>query len=175
MQAIDVEKILDELTQTMLHDLGSAQLSQFAIIGIRTGGEKLAEAIAKRVEAKTKFQPPLGMLDITLYRDDLDYKEGKSQPTLRATEVPFDIDGKRLLLVDDVLYTGRTVRAALNALSDLGRPAKIELLVLIDRGFRELPIRPDYVGTFIETQRHDKVQVLYDSKKGWAVNIRHGA
>jgi pyrimidine operon attenuation protein/uracil phosphoribosyltransferase len=88
--------------------------------------------------------------------------------------VPFSIDGKRLLLVDDVLFTGRTVRAALDALCDLGRPAKIELLVLIDRGFRELPVRPDYVGAFLETKRSDRVNVVHDAKKGWSIKINHG-
>jgi pyrimidine operon attenuation protein/uracil phosphoribosyltransferase len=144
------------------------------IIGIRTGGELLARELQERIEKKLGKRPLLGMLDITLYRDDLDYKDGLKQPEIRATDVPFSIDGKRVLLVDDVLFTGRTIRAALDALCDLGRPSKIELLVLIDRGFRELPIRPDYVGSYLETAHDDRVQVIFDDKKGWSVKISHG-
>lgn len=174
MKHAAVEKKLDELSQAIWRDLGSDMLRTLAIIGVRTGGEPLARALHRRLEKLGGGKIPLGMLDITLYRDDLNLTEGLKQPQIRATEVPFALDGKRVLLVDDVLYTGRTVRAALDALCDLGRPAKIDLLVLIDRGHRQLPIKPDYVGGYLETERDDRVNVVYDDKKGWSVQISHG-
>ena len=169
MNNANIEAKLDALAKTIHQDMGRSQ--QLAIIGIRTGGEALARHMALKIGLLCKCEIPVGMLDITLYRDDLDYK----QATLHATEVPFPIDGKRILLVDDVLFTGRTVRSALNALSDLGRPAKIELMCLVDRGHRELPIRPDYVGFEMTTQPKDRVKVLYDDQQGWSVVVQHGA
>jgi pyrimidine operon attenuation protein/uracil phosphoribosyltransferase len=169
-----IEKKLAELTAAVISSESGGRIDNMVIIGIRTGGELLARELQERIEKKLGKRPLLGMLDITLYRDDLDYKDGLKQPEIRATDVPFSIDGKRVLLVDDVLFTGRTIRAALDALCDLGRPSKIELLVLIDRGFRELPIRPDYVGSYLETAHDDRVQVIFDDKKGWSVKISHG-
>lgn len=126
-------------------------------IGIRTRGVPLAERLADIVETIEGVRPPVGVLDITLYRDDL--SKLSYQPIVRPTELPADITGKTLLLVDDVLYTGRTIRAALDALMDIGRPECIELAVLIDRGHRELPIRADFVGKNVPTSSHESVSV----------------
>ncbi|MCU0453773.1 MAG: bifunctional pyr operon transcriptional regulator/uracil phosphoribosyltransferase PyrR [Bacteroidetes bacterium] len=130
---------------------------QLAVIGIRTRGEFLARRVAKLVE-EIEGQPiPVGILDITLYRDDL--RGRLDQPLLQSTDIIFDVTGKTLILVDDVLYTGRTIRSALNAIMDLGRPRSIQLLVLVDRGHRELPIKADYVGKSIPTSLAQEVQV----------------
>ncbi len=170
MKHTDVEKKFVELVDAVIE----GGVGNLLIVGIRTGGEMLAKRLQEQLAKKTGKRPEIGMLDITLYRDDLDLKDGLQQPEIRATEVPVSIDGKRLLLVDDVLFTGRTVRAALDALCDLGRPAKIDLLVLIDRGYRELPICPDFVGAHLETKRSDRVNVRFDDKRGWSVKINHG-
>jgi pyrimidine operon attenuation protein/uracil phosphoribosyltransferase len=127
------------------------------IIGIRRRGVPLAERIAQKVQEVEGRNLPLGVLDITLYRDDL--SNIASQPVVHKTEIPFDITGKKVVLVDDVLFTGRTVRAALDALIDLGRPQMIQLAVLIDRGHRELPIRADYVGKNVPTSRNEVIKV----------------
>jgi pyrimidine operon attenuation protein/uracil phosphoribosyltransferase len=128
-----------------------------ALAGIRTRGVSLAQRIAGRLRAIEGLNVPVGALDITLYRDDLGLK-GEA-PVLRGTDIPFPVTGKTVILVDDVLYTGRTIRAALDAIIDLGRPRMIQLAVLIDRGHRELPIRPDYVGKNLPTARREIVQV----------------
>jgi pyrimidine operon attenuation protein / uracil phosphoribosyltransferase len=134
------------------------------IAGIRTRGDFLARRIAKKIEEIESHPVDVGTLDITLYRDDL---RGKlDQPQLRSTEILFDITGKSLVLVDDVLFTGRTVRAALNALMDLGRPEKIELLVLVDRGHRELPIKADFVGKNVPTSTKQEVKVMMEEVDG---------
>jgi pyrimidine operon attenuation protein/uracil phosphoribosyltransferase len=130
-----------------------------AIIGIRARGVPLAERLAAQLKTLSGIDVPTGALDITLYRDDLLGHAAGGQPVIRRTEIPFSIDDRRILLVDDVLYTGRTIRAALDALIDFGRPKEIQLIVLIDRGHRELPIRPDYVGRNIPTSRQQSVQV----------------
>ena len=127
------------------------------VIGIRTRGAYLAERLGKKIEEIDGVKAPLGVLDITLYRDDLTTVD--LQPIVRKTEIPFDINGKRLILVDDVLYTGRTIRAALDALTDFGRPRVIELAILIDRGHRELPIRADFVGKNIPTSPDEIIEV----------------
>lgn len=135
-----------------------------AVVGIRTRGDVLARRIARILEEIDGHSVNVGTLDITLYRDDL---RGKlDQPELHSTEILFDISGKYLVLVDDVLFTGRTVRAALNALMDLGRPARIELLVLVDRGHRELPIKADFVGKNVPTSTRQEVKVLMDEVDG---------
>jgi pyrimidine operon attenuation protein / uracil phosphoribosyltransferase len=128
-----------------------------ALAGIRTRGVSLAQRIAARLQAIEGLNVPVGALDITLYRDDLGLKA--EVPILRGTDIPFPVAGKTMILVDDVLYTGRTIRAALDAIIDLGRPRMIQLAVLIDRGHRELPIRPDYVGKNLPTARREIVQV----------------
>lgn len=128
-----------------------------AIIGIRNSGAYLAEKIAAYIEEIGKTKVPVGILDITLYRDDL--TTIAEQPLVHKTEIDFDITGKKIILVDDVLYTGRTIRCALDALIDFGRPRYIQLAVLIDRGHRELPIRADYIGKNVPTALKETVQV----------------
>jgi len=128
-----------------------------ALVGIRTRGAILAQRLAKAIEAIDRHPIPVGILDITLYRDDL--SRIAPNPIVHSTEIPFDVTDLHLVLVDDVLFTGRTIRAALNALNDLGRPKTIELAVLVDRGHRELPIRADYVGKNIPTSLHEHVEV----------------
>ena len=133
---------------------------RIALVGIRDRGEILASRVAKQLADKG-LAVDLGTLDITLYRDDLNQK-GSTQPTVQATEIDFDIDGRDVILVDDVLWTGRTIRAALDALMDLGRPRVTRLAVLIDRGGRELPIRPDYVGQTFEVDSLQHVRVFLE-------------
>lgn len=130
-----------------------------ALIGIRARGVPLASRLAAHLQQLTGVAVPTGALDITLYRDDLMQHQVGPQPVIRSTEIPFTIDGRVILLVDDVLYTGRTVRAALDALIDFGRPQAIQLVALVDRGHRELPIRADYVGKNIPTSRQQTVNV----------------
>jgi pyrimidine operon attenuation protein / uracil phosphoribosyltransferase len=130
-----------------------------ALVGIRTRGVPLAKRLAQSLLEIAGEAVPTGTLDITLYRDDLMRHAIGPQPLVRRTEIPFSIDDKKILLVDDVLYTGRTVRAALDALIDFGRPKEIQLVVLVDRGHRELPIRADYVGKNVPTSLRESVQV----------------
>ncbi|MBN1465486.1 bifunctional pyr operon transcriptional regulator/uracil phosphoribosyltransferase PyrR [candidate division KSB1 bacterium] len=132
--------------------------TNLAIIGIRTRGVTIAERLVKQIEIIENKQVPFGILDITLYRDD--FRMRLKQPAVRATEISFNIDDMNLILVDDVMYTGRTSRAALDALMDIGRPATIQLAVLVDRGHRELPIQPDYVGKAMPTSIGEEVRVL---------------
>jgi pyrimidine operon attenuation protein / uracil phosphoribosyltransferase len=133
--------------------------SELALVGIRRRGVPLARRLASALHQINGEDVPTGALDITLYRDDLMRQPVGPQPVLRRTEIPFSIDDRRILLVDDVLYTGRTIRAALDALIDFGRPRAIQLIVLIDRGHRELPIKADYVGKNIPTAPAESVQV----------------
>jgi pyrimidine operon attenuation protein/uracil phosphoribosyltransferase len=134
-------------------------MGDLALVGIRTRGVHLARRLAAQVQAIAGVELPTGSLDITLYRDDLMRHTVGPQPLVRRTEIPFSIDERRLLLVDDVLYTGRTIRAALDALIDFGRPRSIQLVVFVDRGHRELPIKADYVGKNLPTAAGDSVQV----------------
>lgn len=134
-------------------------VEDLALIGIRARGVPIAERLANELAAIAGARVPVGALDITLYRDDLRRHAVGPQPMIRRTDVPFSIDNKLILLVDDVLYTGRTIRAAFDALIDFGRPRAIQLVALIDRGHRELPIRADYVGRNIPTSRQQSVQV----------------
>ncbi len=129
-----------------------------ALVGIRTRGEFLAQRLEKKIQEIEGKGVQVGILDITLYRDDLCGR--LDQPQLKSTEILFDVTGKIIVLVDDVLFTGRTIRAALNALTDLGRPALIELLVLIDRGHRELPIKADFIGKSLPTSLKQQVKVM---------------
>ena len=130
---------------------------ELAIIGIRNRGAYLAEKVAAYIDKIEKTKVPVGILDITLYRDDL--TTVAEQPVVHKTEIGFDISGKKIVLVDDVLYTGRTIRCALDALIDFGRPRYIQLAVLVDRGHRELPIRADYIGKNVPTALKETVQV----------------
>jgi pyrimidine operon attenuation protein/uracil phosphoribosyltransferase len=127
------------------------------IIGIKTRGGPIADRIADAIKQVEKVRPPVGYLDISFYRDD--FKTAFDQPVVQRTDILFDITGKVVVLVDDVLYTGRTIRSALDALTDLGRPRAIQLAVLIDRGHRELPIRADFVGKNIPTATNEQVDV----------------
>jgi pyrimidine operon attenuation protein/uracil phosphoribosyltransferase len=138
---------------------GTADL---VLVGIRTGGDDLAGELRRRIAEIEGEEVPAGTVDITMYRDDLG---SRGSMPIGRTEIPFDMDGKRVILVDDVLYTGRTIRAAMDALIDLGRPRSIQLAVLIDRGHRELPIRPDYVGRNVPTSREEKIEVAFDSSR----------
>src|SRR3954465_9619179 len=134
-------------------------LDEIAFVGIRTRGVPLARRIAKSIQDISGHEGPTGPLDITLYRDDLMRTPVGPQPLVRKTEIPFSIDDRKILLVDDVLYTGRTIRAALDALIDFGRPRAIQLIVLVDRGHRELPIKADYVGKNLPTSLKQSIQV----------------
>ena len=139
---------------------------RLALVGIRTRGDVLARRLAVLLEQLTKQPIRTGALDITLYRDDLMRHAVGPQPVVRRTEIPFSIDDQRILLVDDVLYTGRTIRAALDALIDFGRPREIQLIVLVDRGHRELPIKADYVGKNVPTSLKESVQVRLAESDG---------
>jgi pyrimidine operon attenuation protein/uracil phosphoribosyltransferase len=134
-------------------------VDELALVGIRTRGVPLARRLARAIFEINRHEVPTGALDITLYRDDLMRHAVGPQPLIRKTEIPFSIDDKRILLVDDVLYTGRTIRAALDALIDFGRPQAIQLIVMVDRGHRELPIKADYVGKNLPTSLSQSVQV----------------
>jgi pyrimidine operon attenuation protein/uracil phosphoribosyltransferase len=134
-------------------------IEELAFVGIRTRGVPIAKRLARAIFDINQHEVPTGALDITLYRDDLMRHAVGPQPLVRRTEIPFSIDDKRILLVDDVLYTGRTIRAALDALIDFGRPRAIQLVVLVDRGHRELPIKADYVGKNLPTALSQSVQV----------------
>jgi pyrimidine operon attenuation protein/uracil phosphoribosyltransferase len=144
-------RLSHEITE---HNKGTADL---VLVGIRTRGVPIANRLAGFIREHEGSEVPVGVLDITFYRDDLSLIA--NQPVLHRTEIPVNITNKRVILVDDVLYTGRTVRAALDALMDLGRPESIQLAVLIDRGHRELPIRADYVGKNVPTARREVVHV----------------
>lgn len=135
-------------------------VSGLALIGIRSGGDHLAASLRRRIAEIEGEEVPLWAIDITLYRDDL---STRGSLPMGKTEISFPLDGRKVVLVDDVLYTGRTIRAAMDALIDLGRPLNIQLAVLIDRGHRELPIRPDYVGRNVPTSREEKIQVEFDA------------
>jgi pyrimidine operon attenuation protein/uracil phosphoribosyltransferase len=134
-----------------------------ALLGIRSRGDEVAERLCNRL-AEEDRELELGVLDISLYRDD--YEHLHENPKLQESDIPFTVDGAHIILVDDVLFTGRTIRAALDALSDYGRPAKVELAVLIDRGHREMPVQPDYVGIRLETSRLDHVLVSLEAADG---------
>jgi pyrimidine operon attenuation protein/uracil phosphoribosyltransferase len=147
-----------------------------AVVGVRSRGVPLARRIARSLKDITGDDVPTGALDITLYRDDLMRHAVGPQPIVRRTEIPFSIDDRTLVLVDDVLYTGRTTRAALDALIDFGRPRQIQLVVLVDRGHRELPIKADYVGKNIPTSREQSVQVRLQETDGTdEVTVEGGA
>jgi pyrimidine operon attenuation protein/uracil phosphoribosyltransferase len=141
-------------------------VDHLALVGIRTRGVHIARRLARSLREISGGEVPTGALDITLYRDDLMRHAVGPQPLVRRTEIPFSIDDRKILLVDDVLYTGRTVRAALDALIDFGRPRAIQLIVLVDRGHRELPIKADYVGKNLPTSPSESVQVRLQEADG---------
>ena len=157
MDADRIRRTLARIAHEILeHNRGVEEL---ALVGIRTRGVFLARRLAQSIAEIASHEIPTGALDITLYRDDLMRHAVGAQPVIRRTEIPFSIDNKRILLVDDVLYTGRTIRAALDALIEFGRPKNIQLVVMVDRGHRELPIKADYVGKNIPTSLSQSVQV----------------
>ena len=139
-------------------------IENIVLVGIRSRGVPIAGRIADSIEQSEGVRPPVGILDITLYRDDL--SKLSYQPIVRPTTMPVDLDGKIVVLVDDVLYTGRTIRAALDAVMDMGRPKAIQLAVLVDRGHRELPIRADYVGKNVPTSSRESVSVQLEDIDG---------
>jgi pyrimidine operon attenuation protein/uracil phosphoribosyltransferase len=157
---MDADRMARALTR-MAHEIleRNRGLDEIALVGIRTRGVPLARRISRSLHEINGDDVPTGALDITLYRDDLMRHPVGPQPLVRRTEIPFSIDDRKILLVDDVLYTGRTIRAALDALIDFGRPQAIQLVVLVDRGHRELPIKADYVGKNLPTSLKQSVQV----------------
>ena len=158
MDAGDIARGLTRIAHEILER--NKGVHALGLVGIRTGGVHLAHRLVKRIQEIESASVPIGELDITLYRDDLSLR--KEQPVLRRTSVPFDISDRIIVLVDDVLFTGRTIRAAMDGLIDLGRPAEIQLAVLVDRGHRQLPIKANYIGKNLPTARDEKVQVLLE-------------
>lgn len=158
-QILDIEGIRRAMTR-IAHEIieKNKGVKDIVIIGIERRGVPLAKRLVAKIKEIEGRELPIGILDITLYRDDL--TTISYQPQIHKTTIPFNIDGKKIILVDDVLYTGRTVRAALDALIDIGRPKLIQLAVLVDRGHRELPIRADYVGKNVPTSSREIVSVL---------------
>jgi pyrimidine operon attenuation protein / uracil phosphoribosyltransferase len=152
-----IERIIKELSGSIVSDTPAGV--DIAVVGIRSRGEVLAQRLSSRLSKSLGKDVPCGTLDITLYRDDLNSPQGGSQPQVRTTEIGFDVDDKIIILVDDVLHTGRSTRAAMDALIDLGRPKTIKLAVLVDRAGRELPIQADYVGFKSDAKLGELVQV----------------
>jgi pyrimidine operon attenuation protein / uracil phosphoribosyltransferase len=155
LEADDIRRAVSRIAHEIVERNKGAH--DLAVVGVHTRGIPLANRIAARISELEGISVPSGKLDITLYRDDL--SEVGLQPLVRRTEVPFDVASRRIVMVDDVFYTGRTARAGLDALIDLGRPANIQLAVLVDRGHRELPIRADYVGKNIPTSKSEVIKV----------------
>src|ERR671939_388303 len=158
----------DALARTLsriAHEIieGNPDLDTVALVGIQTRGVPLAQRLRRLIEERAGEAPALGAVDITFHRDDVMVRGGEAplhaQPLVRSTQLDFPLEGMTVVLVDDVLYTGRTIRAAIEALFDYGRPARVQLAVLVDRGHRELPIRPDYVGKNLPTARGERIQV----------------
>jgi pyrimidine operon attenuation protein/uracil phosphoribosyltransferase len=158
MDAQEMSRALSRISHEIIERNKGSQ--DVALVGIRTGGVYLAQRLAARIHQIEEREIPLGELDITVYRDDLSIR--KDQPEIRRTSIPFNISDLKIVLVDDVLFTGRTIRAALDGLMDLGRPAEIQLAVLVDRGHRQLPIRANYVGKSIPTAPEEDVQVFFE-------------
>ncbi len=161
LSADDIRRALTRIAHEIVErNKGTEDL---AFVGVRTRGVPLAQRLAERIKHFEKASIPVGTLDIGLYRDDI---SERSPVTIQSTDIPFGIDGKHLVLVDDVLFTGRSIRAAIDALIDFGRPKTIQLAVLVDRGHRELPIRPDYVGKNVPTASREDVQVRLKETDG---------
>lgn len=158
MDAGDISRAMMRIAHEILER--NKGVKDLTLVGIRTGGVHLAHRLVKRIQSIEGAQVPIGELDITLYRDDLALR--KDQPLLRKTSVPFDMTKKVVVLVDDVLFTGRTIRAAMDSLMDFGRPEEIQLAVLVDRGHRQLPIKANYIGKNLPTSRDEQVQVLLE-------------
>ena len=157
MTASEIDRTLVRLAHEVLEK--TTDLDKLAFIGIRRRGVPLAKRLAAKIKDLEDREVPTGTLDINLYRDDL--TTVGASPILNSTDIPFDVTGKDIVLMDDVLYTGRTIRAALDALFDKGRPARVQLLVLIDRGWRELPIEARYVGRMVQTSANEIIEVKF--------------
>jgi pyrimidine operon attenuation protein / uracil phosphoribosyltransferase len=157
MSASEIDRTLIRLAHEILEKTGD--LDKLAFIGIRRRGVPIAQRLAKKIESLENRKIPVGILDINLYRDDLTTVDIK--PVVSSTEIPFSVQGKDIILMDDVLYTGRTIRAALDALFDHGRPGRVQLLVLIDRGHRELPIEARFVGRVVQTTDTEIIEVKF--------------
>jgi pyrimidine operon attenuation protein/uracil phosphoribosyltransferase len=162
LKADDIDQILTKMARMILEKHRGAE--DLVLIGIRTGGVFLADRLKAKILSLEGADIPRGNLDINLYRDD--WTRISHQPIVQKTELPFSLDGKQVILVDDVLFTGRTVRAAMDALIDFGRPDRIELAVLVDRGHRELPIQANYVGKHLETIHNTMINVYLKEKAG---------
>ena len=159
-----IDKIIADLAKAIIS--GTPKQASLAVVGIRSRGEILGQRLANKLSEILGEEIPCGTLDITLYRDDINDPQGDSQPQVRSTEIGFDIDDKIIILADDVLHTGRSTRAALDALIDLGRPKAIKLAVLIDRVGREFPIQADFVGHKVEAEEDESVQVNFVESDG---------
>jgi pyrimidine operon attenuation protein/uracil phosphoribosyltransferase len=162
MSASEIDRTLVRLAHEILER--TANLDKLAFIGIRRRGVPLAQRLAKKIEDLERRKVPVGILDINLYRDDL--STVSHQPVLNATDIPFEVTGKDIILMDDVLYTGRTIRAALDALFDQGRAARVQLLVLIDRGHREIPIEAQFIGRVVQTTDSEIIEVKFQEIDG---------
>ena len=159
MDSDRIGQSVEALTDQIFNDF--KQEDELAIIGIKNRGEVLADRIVKRLKDKYGFEVPVGAIDITLHRDDINQPGNASPKVFKGTTIPFDVDGKIILLVDDVVFTGRSCRAAIDGLVYFGRPRLIRLAVLVDRGHREFPIQPDYVGERLLTNKKDNVMVNF--------------
>ncbi len=162
MSASEIDRTLVRLAHEILEK--TADLDKLAFIGIRRRGVPLAQRLAAKIKTLEKREIPVGILDINLYRDDL--STVSQTPVVNATEIPFSVVGRDIILMDDVLYTGRTIRAALDALFDHGRPARVQLLVLIDRGHRELPVEARYIGRTVQTSDIEIIEVKFQEIDG---------
>ena len=162
MSASEIDRTLVRLAHEILER--TSNLDKLAFIGIRRRGVPLAQRLAKKIEDLEHRQVPVGILDINLYRDDL--STVSNQPVLNSTDIKFEVTGKDIILMDDVLYTGRTIRAALDALFDQGRAARVQLLVLIDRGHREIPIEAQFTGRMVQTTSNEIIEVKFQEIDG---------
>src|SRR3982751_3647024 len=162
MSASEIDRTLVRLAHEVLEK--TTDLQQLAFVGIKRRGVPLAERLAAKIESLEKYKVPVGVLDINLYRDDL--STVAERPVVNAKQIDFSVVGKDVVLMDDVLYTGRTIRAALDALFDHGRPARVQLLVLIDRGHRELPIEAKFIGRVVQTTDNEIIEVKYQEIDG---------
>ena len=173
MEILNSKQINDEIEKLANGILSkNSDIENVAIVGIQTKGVSVAKRLSKKIEKIKNLSKeiPFGILDITLYRDDLQ-EAGADIPTIKDTNIPFDVNNKNIILVDDVLYTGRTIRSALDVLKDFGRPKSIQLAVLVDRGYRELPIQPDFVGLVHHTKNRVCVNLDNESRENDTVTV----
>lgn len=162
MDKTDIEKKLSDLSREILEEIDDP--SNLAVVGIKTRGEYIAKRLVEKIKSTTGVSVSTGAMDITLYRDD--FRSKKQWPLIKKTEIDFNIEDMDILLVDDVIFTGRTARAAIGALMDYGRPNSVKLVVLVDRGHRELPIQPDHAGIIIDTRQDEQVNVSLKESDG---------